>query len=105
MSTFIRSTISDEPTSEVVHRFQKFGEDADRALRETCSVRIEERDAPTTSFTVQEVHRRDLGDVAWLYSSPKLGAGPSEAGADRISTSDASALIPCEMMRSVISVR
>jgi hypothetical protein len=63
MSAAIKIAVSDEPTSDIVHRFRNFGEDVYRALRDTCSVSIEEVDASTTSFTVRNIHRRDLGDV------------------------------------------
>ena len=63
MSAAIKIAISDEPTSDIVHRFRNFGEDVYRALRDTCSVSIEEVDGSTTSFTVRDIHRRDLGDV------------------------------------------
>ena len=63
MGAAIQIQISDEPTSDIVHRFRNFGEDVYRALRDTCSVSIEEIDASTTSFAVRNIHRRDLGDV------------------------------------------
>ena len=63
MSAAIKIRIAGEPTSDIVHRFRNFGEDVYRALRDTCSVSIEEVDASTTSFTVRDIHRRDLGDV------------------------------------------
>jgi hypothetical protein len=63
MSSAIQIQISDEPTSDVVHRFRNFGEDVYRALRDTCSVSIEEIDASSTSFVVRDIHRRDLGVV------------------------------------------
>jgi hypothetical protein len=63
MSAAIKIAISDEPTSDIVHRFRNFGEDVYRALRDRCSVSIEEVDSSTTSFTVRDIHRRDLGDV------------------------------------------
>ena len=63
MSRAIRVEISDEPTSDIVHRFRNFGEDVYRSLRDTCSVSIAEIDACTTSFTVRDIHRSDLGNV------------------------------------------
>lgn len=63
MSSAIQIQISDEPTSDVVHRFRNFGEDVYRALRDTCTVSIEEIDASSTSFVVRDIHRRDLGVV------------------------------------------
>jgi hypothetical protein len=63
MSAAIQIQISDVPASDIVHRFRNFGEDVYRALRDTCSVSIEEIDASNTSFTVRDIHRRDLGDV------------------------------------------
>jgi hypothetical protein len=63
MSAAIKIAISDEPTSDIIHRFRNFGEDVYRALRDTCAVSIEEVDASTTSFTVRGIHRSDLGDV------------------------------------------
>ena len=63
MSAAIKVEISDEPTSDIVHRFRNFGEDVYRSLRDTCAVSIDEIDASTTSFTVRDIHRRDLGDV------------------------------------------
>ena len=63
MSAAIKIEISDEPTSDIISRFRNFGEDVYRALRETCSVSIEGIDASTTSLTVRDIHRRDLGEV------------------------------------------
>lgn len=64
MSSAIQIQISDEPTSDVVHRFRNFGEDVYRALRDTCTVSIEEIDASSTSFVVRDIHRRYLGGMA-----------------------------------------
>ena len=72
MSEAIRIEISDEPTSDIVHRFRNFGEDVYRSLRDTCSVCIEEIDASTTSFIVRDIRRRDLGDVAFAELRPPL---------------------------------
>jgi len=63
MNRAIRIEISDAPTPDIVHRFRNFGEDIYRALRDKCSVSIEEIDAATTSFTVRNIHRRDLGAI------------------------------------------
>lgn len=63
MGAAIQIQISDEPTSDIVHRFRNFGEDVYRSLRDTCSVSIAEIDASTTSFTIRDIHRRDLGEV------------------------------------------
>ena len=59
----IRIEISDQPTPDIVHRFRTFGEDIYRALCDECSVSIEEIDASTTSFSVRDIHKRDLGRV------------------------------------------
>ena len=59
----IRIQIVDEPTPDIVHRFRNFGEDIYRALRDECSVSIEEIDASTTSFSVRNIHKRDLGRI------------------------------------------
>lgn len=63
MSIALQNSISDVPTSEVSHRFRNFGEDVYRALRDTCSVSIEEIDVSTTSFTIRDLPRSDLGTV------------------------------------------
>jgi len=63
MSAVIKIDISDEPASDIVHRFRNFAEDVSRSLRDTCRVSIEEIGTSTTSFTVRDIHRRDLGDV------------------------------------------
>jgi hypothetical protein len=63
MSAAIKIELSDEPASVIVHRFRNFGEDVYRALREKCLIRIEEIDASTTSFTLRDIRRRDLGEV------------------------------------------
>jgi hypothetical protein len=63
MSAVIKIDISDEPASDIVHRFRNFAEDVYRSLRDTCRVSIEEIGTSTTSFTVRDIHRRDLGDV------------------------------------------
>lgn len=43
--------------------FRNFGEDIYRALRDECSVSIKKIDASTTSFSVRDIHKRDLGRV------------------------------------------
>lgn len=63
MGNSLKITISDAPTSEVIHRFHNFGEDVYRALHDTCSVSIDEIDASTTSFTIRDIRRSDLGIV------------------------------------------
>jgi hypothetical protein len=63
MSLSLQISISDAPTSEVIHRFRNFGEDVYRALHDTCSVSIDEIDASTTSFTIRDIRRSDLGTV------------------------------------------
>ena len=63
MSVAIKIEISDEPTSDIIHRLRNFGEDIYRALRVTCSVSIDEIDRSTTSFVVRDVQRHDLGTV------------------------------------------
>jgi hypothetical protein len=62
----IRIAVSDPPTPDVVHRFRNFGEDIYRALREECSVSIDEIDAATTSFMVRDIHKRDVGRITKL---------------------------------------
>jgi phosphate uptake regulator len=63
MRAAIQIQITDEPTSDISHRFRNFGEDVYRSLRDTCSVCIEEIDASTKSFTIRDIHRRDPGEV------------------------------------------
>ena len=63
MSIAIKIEIADPPTADIVHRFRNFGEDIYRLLKDTCSVSIAEIDASTTSFTVREIHRRELGVI------------------------------------------
>ena len=60
----IRIAVSDAPTAEVVHRFRNFGEDIYRALRDQCSVSINEIDAATTSFLVRDIHKRDVRRIS-----------------------------------------
>ena len=63
MSPALKIEISDEPTAAIVHRFRNFGEDVYRALQGRCAVSIEEIDAFTTSFTVRDIHRRELRSI------------------------------------------
>ena len=63
MSTAIKIEISDELSSDVVHRFRNFGEDIYRSLRDRCSVSIDEIDAARTSITIRDIQRRDTGVV------------------------------------------
>jgi hypothetical protein len=63
MGNSLKITISDAPTSEVIHRFHNFGEDVYRALHETCSVSIEEIDASINSFIIRDIRRNDLGTI------------------------------------------
>ena len=63
MSATIEIRISDEPTSETVHRFQNFGEDVYRALCATCPMSIDPIDCATTSFMIRGIRRRDLGTM------------------------------------------
>ena len=60
----IRIAVSDAPTPEVIHRFRNFGEDIYRALRDQCSVSIDEIDAATTSFLVRDIHKRDVRRIS-----------------------------------------
>ena len=60
----IRIAVADAPTPEVVHRFRNFGEDIYRALRDQCSVSIDEIDASTTSFLVKDIHRQDVRRIS-----------------------------------------
>ena len=62
-SAAIKIDISDEPTSEIVHRFRNLAEDIYRSLGDICCVSIEEIDSSTASLTVRDIHRRDLGDL------------------------------------------
>ncbi|HEX8362019.1 MAG TPA: hypothetical protein VF613_18015 [Longimicrobium sp.] len=60
----MRATIAielTEPDPELVHRFQNLGEDVYRALREMCSVDIDEIDRATSRFSVREIRPRDIG--------------------------------------------
>ena len=66
MGVAIKIQISDEPTSEVVHRFRNFGEDIYRALRDSCNVSIHEIDRATTSFMVRDVKAPDVVDVTQI---------------------------------------
>jgi hypothetical protein len=68
MCAIIQIEVSDEPTSDVIHRFRNFGEDCYRLLRDKCVIRIEEIDASTTSFCVREIHYRDLDDVTQIIN-------------------------------------
>lgn len=52
-----------EPAEELVHRFQNFGEDVYRALRDRCSISIDEIDRATHMFEVHDIPRRDVGLV------------------------------------------
>jgi hypothetical protein len=52
-----------EPDPDLVHRFQNFGEDVYRALRDRCSISIDEIDNATHMFEVREIPRRDTGLV------------------------------------------
>lgn len=63
MSTAIKIEIADEPTDDVVHRFRNFGEAVWTALRETCSVSLDEIDHATTSFVVRDIRKADIGMV------------------------------------------
>lgn len=52
-----------EPDPDLVHRFQNFGEDIYRALRDRCSISIDEIDRATHMFEVHEIPRRDIGSM------------------------------------------
>jgi hypothetical protein len=60
----LRIAVSDAPTPEVVHRFRNFGEDIYRALRDQCSVSIDEIDAAKTSFLIRDVHKRNVRRIS-----------------------------------------
>ena len=47
----------------LVHRFQNFGEDVYRALRDRCSISIDEIDRAAHAFHVREIPRRGIGLV------------------------------------------
>lgn len=52
-----------QPGVELAHRFQNFGEDVYRALRDRCSIDIDEIDRATHMFEVRDIPRRDIGLV------------------------------------------
>lgn len=62
MRAAIRIELND-PGPDLVHRFQNFGEDVYRALRDRCSVSIDEIDNATHAFHVRDIPRRDIGVV------------------------------------------
>lgn len=64
VSTSFKIEISDEPNPDIVHRFRNFGEDVYGALREHCTVSLDEIDRATTSFVIREVRKRDRSLIA-----------------------------------------
>ena len=77
MSATIEIRISDEPTSETVHRFQNFGEDVYRALCATCPMSIDPIDCATTSFMTETGDRYEQRrhDVERPLLPPMTGDG------------------------------
>ena len=63
MSANIKIQIHDPVSPDLVHRFRNFGEDIFCALKDLCSVSIEEIDLATTNFVVRDIPTRNLGDV------------------------------------------
>ena len=59
----IKIEISNKPTPDIVNRFRNFGEGIYHSLREKCSVDIGEIDRSTTTFSVREIHSRDLNRI------------------------------------------
>jgi hypothetical protein len=69
MSANIKIHIPDPATPDTVHRFRNFGQDIYRALRDSCSVSIEETDRATANFIVHDIPTKDLGSVTQTIKS------------------------------------
>lgn len=63
MGANIRIEIPAPADSETIHRFRNFSEDIYRALKDSCSVSIEELDKTTSSFTVRDIPTKSIGSV------------------------------------------
>ena len=63
MGTTIKIEISGPANPDIIHRFRNFAEDIYRALKDSCSVSIEEIDKTTTSFTVRNIPTKEIGSV------------------------------------------
>ena len=55
MSKAIKIAITDEPSSDVVHRFRNLGEAIYSELRDTCDLSLDEIDKSTSSMVVREI--------------------------------------------------
>jgi hypothetical protein len=64
MVAALRVQIAEAPSDAIVHRFRNFGEDVYRALMDRCYVDIQEIDRATTSFSVREVHARNVRSIS-----------------------------------------
>ena len=61
MSTNIKIEIAGAVDPDIIHRFRNFAEDIYRALKDSCSVSIEEIDNAATSFTVRNITTKEIG--------------------------------------------
>jgi hypothetical protein len=64
MVATLRVQIAEVPSETSIHRFRNFGEDVYRALRDRCSIDIQEIDRSTTSFAVREIHARNVRSIS-----------------------------------------
>lgn len=63
MALAIKIEVNTPANADVAHRFRNLGESVYLALRDICSVSIEEIDRATTSFVVREIKPRDIPAV------------------------------------------
>ena len=63
MSIAIRIEVPEAIAPELVHNFRNCGEEIYVALRDVCSVNINEIDAAVGSFVIRDIRKRDLGQA------------------------------------------
>lgn len=64
MSRAIRIDISGPATLGVIHRFQNFGEDVRRILKDSCLIDIKEIDRATSNFVIRGIRGRESGTLS-----------------------------------------
>ena len=69
MSRNIKIKIPETVAPEIIYRFRNFGEDIYNALKDSCSVSIEEIDRATDNFIVRNIATKNIGDVTKIIKN------------------------------------
>lgn len=56
----LKIIVHDKPSTDIIHRFQNFGEDVWRRLKDEADISLEEIDASTTFFFIHGVKSKKI---------------------------------------------